>query len=388
VEADNLEHDPVRGVRWTPTHLVADHRDLRLDACRGLALWFIFIDHISGNTFEWLTLRNYGFSDATEVFVFVSGYTCMLAYGGALREQGWQTTITRSLRRGFEIYAAFLLLVIAYLVLIWVIGSSSLYLDETNTRFFFENPGTALVHIVALQYAPVNTDILPTFVILHLAFPLVLWLLIRNAAIALAASSLLYVMVQMYSWHVPAWPTGELYFNPLAWQFLFVFGAWCAYQGTVGRTVIERSRVTLMLAMLYILFSLIVALSWRIEALKWLIPDVVSGLIYPIDKSHLAPLRLMHFLALAVVVSRFISSDWPGLIKPWTAAMIRCGENSLSIYCFSVLFSFLAFVILNEVSNGLAMQAAVSGAGIALLIAVATLLTWEAKLDRRGPKLF
>jgi hypothetical protein len=85
---------------------------LRLDACRGLALWFIFIDHIPGNAFDWLTLRNYGFSDATEVFVFVSGYTCMLAYGGALREQGWQTIMTRSLRRGFEIYAAFLLLVI------------------------------------------------------------------------------------------------------------------------------------------------------------------------------------------------------------------------------------------------------------------------------------
>jgi peptidoglycan/LPS O-acetylase OafA/YrhL len=69
-------------------------RDLRLDACRGLALWFVFIDHIPDNTLAWLTLRNYGFSDATEVFVFVSGYTCMLAYGGALREQGWPTTVT------------------------------------------------------------------------------------------------------------------------------------------------------------------------------------------------------------------------------------------------------------------------------------------------------
>lgn len=46
------------------------------------------------------------------------------------------------------------------------------------------------------------------------------------------------------------------------------------------------------------------------------------------------------------------------------------------------------FIILKEVSSGLAMQAAVSVAGIALLIAAATLLTWEAKLDRRGPKLF
>jgi hypothetical protein len=68
--------------------------------------------------------------------------------------------------------------------------------------------------------------------------------------------------------------------------------------------------------------------------------------------------------------------------------MIRCGENSLPIYCVSVLLSFLAFVVLNEVYGGLAMQALVSVAGIALLIAAATLLTWEGKLDRRGPKLF
>jgi hypothetical protein len=54
-----------------------------------------FIDHIPDNTLAWLTLRNYGFSYATEVFVFVSGYTCVLAYCGALREQGWPTTVTQ-----------------------------------------------------------------------------------------------------------------------------------------------------------------------------------------------------------------------------------------------------------------------------------------------------
>src|SRR5947209_6054329 len=92
-----------------------DRRDLRLDACRGLALWFIFIDHVPDNAFSWLTPRNYGFSDTSEMFVFVSGYTCMLAYGRAMRDQGWLTTVARALRRGLEIYAAFLLLLVAYL---------------------------------------------------------------------------------------------------------------------------------------------------------------------------------------------------------------------------------------------------------------------------------
>jgi hypothetical protein len=59
-------------VKVPAIHNDRDRRDLRLDACRGLALSFIFIDHIPGNSLAWLTLRNYGFSDTTEVFVFVS----------------------------------------------------------------------------------------------------------------------------------------------------------------------------------------------------------------------------------------------------------------------------------------------------------------------------
>jgi hypothetical protein len=129
------DHLPA-AVRMPAVHIDGDHRDLRVDACRGLALWFIFIDHIPDSALTWLTLRNYGFSDTAEVFVFVSGYTCMLAYGGALREQGWPTTVTRALRRGWEIYAAFLLLLIAYFGLIWIFGGGSRYLDETNTAFF------------------------------------------------------------------------------------------------------------------------------------------------------------------------------------------------------------------------------------------------------------
>jgi hypothetical protein len=381
--------DHLPGTAKVPVvHIDGDRRDLRLDACRGLALWFTFLDHIPNNALAWLTLRNYGFSDATEVFVFVSGYTCMLAYGGALREQGWPTTVTRALRRGWEIYAAFLLLLIAYFVLIWLVGGGTRYLDETNTGSFFQNPGAAIVHAAAMQYAPVNTDILPTFVLLHLAFPGLLWLLTRSAGVALMASFLLYLMVQLFGWHVPAWPSGELYFNPLAWQVLFVFGAWYAYEGAGRLRTIVQSRAALVLAMFYLTFSLAVTLSWQIKALEGFMPDALSKVIYPIDKSHLAPERLLHFLALAIVVSRLTPPDWRGLMKPWMTAMIRCGENSLAMYCLSILLSFIGYVILVRFSSTIAMQAAVSIVGIALMIATATLMTWTAKQDRPGPKLF
>jgi hypothetical protein len=364
------------------------HRDLRLDACRGLALWFIFIDHIPDNALTWLTLRNYGFSDTSEVFVFVSGYTCMLAYGGALREQGWLTTAVRALRRGWEIYAAFLVLLVAYSALVWVIGGGARYLDETNTGFFFRQPGETIVHVVALQFAPVNTDILLTFAILHLTFPVLLWLMTRSATVTLGLSLLLYLMVQIFSWHVPAWPSGELYFNPFAWQFLFVIGGWHAYEGTKRLRPILQSRLLLVLAIIFLVFSLIVALSWEFKVLEGLIPAVVTNLIYPIYKSHLAPVRLVHFLSLALVVSRLSPPEWHGPMRPLMMAMIRCGENSLSMYCFGVLLSFIGHVILVEMSGGLVMQLAVSIAGIAVMIIAATLLTWESQVDRRGPKLF
>ncbi len=369
-------------------HANWEGRDLRLDACRGLALWFIFIDHIPNNALAWLTLRNYGFSDTTEVFVFVSGYTCMLAYGGALREQGWPTIMARVLRRAWEIYAAFLLLLIAYIALIWMVGNGELYLDETNTRFLFNNPGEAIFHAAILRYAPVNTDILPTFVLLHLAFPLVLRLLIRNGWATLAASFLLYLMVQMFSWHVPAWPTGELYFNPMAWQVLFVLGAWYAGQGASRFRKIVHSRVVLVLASLYLIFSLLITLGWQFKTLEQFVPGAISGLIYPIYKSHLAPVRLLHFLSLAVVIARLTAPHWSGPMKPLWIASIRCGENSLAMYCFSILLSFGGFAVLTQVSAGLAMQTIVSLSGVAVMIAAATLMTWTAKHDKRAPKLF
>ncbi len=51
---------------------LSSERDLRLDLFRGVALWLIFLDHIPQNVVNWFTIRNYGFSDATEIFIFIS----------------------------------------------------------------------------------------------------------------------------------------------------------------------------------------------------------------------------------------------------------------------------------------------------------------------------
>ena len=347
-------------------------RDLRIDACRGIALWWIFLDHVPDNIGSWLTLRNYGFSDAAEVFMFVSGVTCALAYGKARRCEGWSGVISRTLRRSWDIYVAFLLLTLACAILVHLAGGGRLAHDS-NTRILLDHPGATLAHAAILQYRPVNTDVLPIFVLLHLLFAPLLWLLLRVPNVTLSASLALYALVHVFGWTVPAWPNGHWAFNPLAWQLLVVLGAWWMIEDKKVRPWVT-SRTALVLAVLYLLFSLVIALSWRIKPLEALIPEALANLLYPLDKSNLDPLRLLHFLAIAVLAAWFVPRNWPWLTTPVMRGAIRCGQNSLPIYCLGVLLAFASHTTLLHISDGLAMQIALSLGGIVAMIATATLL--------------
>jgi len=362
-------------------------RDLLLDACRGVALWFIFLDHIPNNVGSWFTLRNYGFSDATEVFMFVSGVTCAIAYGRTRRRQGWRGVVAHTLRRGWDIYAGFLLLTLACAIVVFMAGGGRLA-DDSNTRILLEQPGPTLLHATLLQYRPVNTDVLPTFVLFHLLFAPLLLALQRAPNTTLATSFGLYVLVQRFGWNIPAWPAYGWYFNPHAWQLLFVLGAWWALHGRSRLRKQIASRAALWLAASYLAFSFIVVMSWTFTPLAALIPDAVARAIYPIDKPDLDPLRLLHFLALAVVAARLAPRRRDGLLTPPLVAAIRCGENSLPIYCLGVLFALVGHIILTQVSGGLAMQVAVSIAGILAMVLAANVITAVSTLNRQRPGLF
>lgn len=361
-------------------------RDPRLDACRGIALWFVFLDHIPDNVCGWLTLQHYGFSDTTEIFMFVSGVTCMVAYGAVERHDGWWAVVSHTTRRAWDIHAAFLTLIVAIVVVVYWAGVTQLA-DETNVRILLQQPGAALAHAMILQYRPVNTDVLPNFILYHLLFAPLLWLLLKAPNAAIAGSALLYGLVQIYGWNVSQWPRNDWYFNPFAWQFLVVLGAWWAMTGRKRFQALVTSGAVVALAMAYLVFSLVVALSWSIKPLEMLIPQFLAKLIYPIDKSDLDPLRLLHFLAIAILIARFVPSDWRGLSTPILRSAVRCGENSLEIYCVGVLLSLVSHLVLLRVSGGVAAQAAVSAVGIVLLTGLATLSTWIRIGSRRHPKL-
>jgi len=362
-------------------------RDLRLDACRGIALWFVFLDHIPNNICSWLTMSHYGFSDTSEVFMFVSGVTCALAYGAVQRQYGWQVAVGHTLQRSWQIYVAFLMLIIAIVVVVYCRGDSALA-DLTNTRVVLEHAGAALAHAVILQYSPMNTDVLPTFVLFHLFFAPLLWLLIRAPHGTLAASFALYALVQLFGWNLPHWPTGGWYFNPLAWQFLVVLGAWWVIRGRKRLRWLLVSPAVVAVAIVYLLLALFVTLGWSIQPLGDAVPQFIANLIYPIDKSDLDPLRLLHFLAIAVLVARFVPEGWPGLANPILRSAIRCGESSLEVYCVSILMSLVGYILLKQTAGSIISQIAVSIAGVVTLVAFAAWLIRIRVGVRQHPSLF
>jgi hypothetical protein len=241
-----------------------------------------------------------------------------------------------------------------------------------------------LAHAAILQYRPVNTDVLPIFVLLHLLFAPLLWLLLRVPNATLGASLTLYALVHVLGWTVPAWPNGHWAFNPLAWQLLVVLGAWWIIEGKRFRPWLT-SRTVLVPAVLYIVFSLIIALSWRIKPLEALVPQALLKLLHPMDKSNLDPLRLLHFLALAVLAVWFVPRNWRGLTTAVMRGAIRCGQNSLPIYCLGVLLALASHLALLDISEGLAMQIALSVGGVLVMIAAATLLNLIKIKPRQQP---
>jgi hypothetical protein len=376
------------GPMHAPAPVVTSGRDLRLDLFRGLALWLIFLDHIPSNLVAWVTIRNYGFSDATEIFVFVSGYTAAFVYGREMRERGFIIAGARILRRAWQIYVAHVFLFAIYLAEITYVATSfenPLYAEEMNILDFLKQPDVTIVQALLLKFKPANMDVLPLYIVLLLLFPPILWLLRLRPTLALAASVLLYMLVWEFNLNLPSYPEGHWYFNPFAWQLLFVFGAWCALGGADRLAPALHSRITLAIAIAYLAFAFFISMTWYLPGADQYVPHWLEELIYPIDKVNLDVLRFAHFLALAIVTVHFVPRDWPLLRSRWLWPAIVCGEHSLEIFCLGVFLSFAAHFALTEVSGAFWMQVLSSLLGILIMIAAAGLLTWYKRAEGRSP---
>ncbi|WP_375312166.1 OpgC domain-containing protein [Bradyrhizobium sp. A5] len=365
-------------------------RELRLDLFRGLALWLIFIDHLPPSLLTWFTIRNYGFSDATEIFIFISGYTAAFVYGRAMLESGVVIATARILRRVWQIYVAHVFLFTIFLAEISYVATSfenPLYTEEMGIMDFLKQPDVTIVQALLLRFRPVNMDVLPLYIVLMLALPLILWSMKWRPDVTLGLSVVLYAVTWEYDLYLSAYPNGFWAFNPFAWQLLFVFGAWCALGGARRMSRILASRVTMWISIAYLVAAFYVTLTWYVPQVPHLMPKRLEQWMYPIDKTNLDVLRFTHFLALAALTVRFLPRDWSGLKSPWLRPLILCGSHSLEIFCLGVFLAFAGHFILAEVSGGPFMHALISLSGILIMWGVAWVISWYKRVaDKSGAK--
>ena len=241
-----------------------------------------------------------------------------------------------------------------------------MYKDEFNVANFLAHPDILIGQALTLRYKPVDLDVLPLYIVLVAACPLILWSLLRRPNWTLLGSVVLYALARWFDWNLPSYPPGtSWYFNPFAWQLLFVFAAWCGVGGLAKIEPLIRSRAALTIAFAWLAFAFVIVMTWHAPWLEALIPKWMIKAIYPIDKTDLDLLRLTHFLAVATVVTRFFPRKDSILASKWLRPLILCGQHSLPIFCFGVFLSFGSHWILTQYKHGVWEQFAVSFGGMA-----------------------
>jgi hypothetical protein len=364
---------------------VAD-RDHRIDFFRGVALIAIFIDHIPDNLFALLTTRNLGFSDASEIFIFLSGFSAAMVFTQRRATRGWIFASLEVMRRVWTLYIVHIfvfVLFIAQVALTAQTFSNPMYVDEMKIGDFLSEPHVAVVQALLLRFQPRFLDILPLYIALLLATPALLAVPARIAWLTLAASFALYLAVPIFELRPLAYPDDrEWTFNPVAWQFLFVIGVYFGRQDRDRPFPIPSSRWLLFLVLAYLGFSAVVQISWTIAGLYPDFPALLAEPLWPLDKTNLSAWRLSHFLCLAYLIARLTRPDHPFFRGGIALPLVLCGRHSLNIFCLGIFLSFFGHLIQNEISAALWTQAAIVVGGAGLMFGLAMLQSWYKTLSR------
>lgn len=374
--------DPLRGQAMALIR--GGSRDLRVDFFRGLALWWIFTDHIPGDVLERWSLRNWALCDAAEVFVLLAGYGAGLAYGSELRRSGFLMAGASVVKRAWTLYIAHIFLFVVFSA---QVGYSAValaranYLDEANLDVLAHQPYQALVEALFLRYQPSLLNILPLYVILLLMFVPALALL-RYPRLLASLSFALYVVAR-FGLNLPSWTGGGWFFDPFAWQFLFIGGALLATQNQNVRLPIPAWILDVAAGLTVVFGVAVIYLVWQHPRTGFLLPLPVVHALLSIDKTTLDPLRLTSIAALLWLVARLVPVDarW---LRSWVAApVVLMGQHSLPVFCWSIFIGFFGRLGL-EWRGGPLMQFLVNAGGLAAMVAVAAVAAWYSQRGRGG----
>jgi hypothetical protein len=357
-------------------------RDHRVDFLRGLALASIFINHVPGNLYEKLTHKNFGFSDAAEVFVLLAGFASAYAYYARFeRGERWDATI-KALKRAWVLYMSHIVTTVIAIALFGAVSvglSNPHYLDDVivymNVKPLFDDPVRGFIGLAVLGHQLGYFNILPMYMAILATVPLIMLIAHRSLVLLLGLSVALWLVAALFVIDLPNYPlVGGWFFNPFAWQLLFV----------IGFILGQRQRKGWAMPWSWPLFTaccayLVLAFIWR--PFDWLVHYVDVGLpptLWGFDKTYVAWPRLLHVLALGYVVMMSPLGQWMKRISP-ANAFTAMGRHSLAVFCVSSLFSMTGAIARHELGGGFAVDTLIIATGLVLM----ALLAWA--LDARKP---
>jgi hypothetical protein len=347
-------------------------RDVRLDFFRGLGMFIILIAHITDNPWTLYIPARFGFSDATEMFVFCSGMASAIAFGSVFSRAGFWLGTFRVVHRIWQVYwvhiGAFLFTVAAVLIInkTGLVGRDEV--SALNLHPFLRPHGNNIIGLFTLTYVPNYFDILPMYLVILALLPVVYGLSRIHVHLALAFSVALWAVATFTSLNLPAeyWfannSTRQWFFNPFAWQLIF-FTGFAFMSGWLPKPPVNKALIFSAMAIVLVT----VPFAWHviIAEVQWIKAWRGAWRIL-IDKTDFGILRYVHFLALAYLV--WVAAGPSGhnltstpIMRTLTNVFTRVGRQSLAVFASSIV---LARVL------GALLFALGSSAGTAFLVNV------------------
>ena len=361
----------------SPSSDQTSSRDHRVDFLRGLALAMIFINHIPGNPYANFTTINFGFSDAAEIFVLLAGFASANAYFPRFaRGERWSASIG-ALKRSAVLYVSHIVTTMMAVALFCAaaIGFERLgYVHDmiynVGLTPFFTDTASAFVGMVLLGHQLGYFNILPMYMVFLALLPAMMWLAKVSPRLLFAASFSLWLAAGWFGLNLPNTPIpGGWFFNPFAWQLLFVIGFIAGLWWREGRMPVFDARL-FWLAVAYLVFAFAwIGLGYSAwKPAETLIPQH----LWNFDKTYLAVPRLLHILALAYVVMISPLGEALRHIPPSNPFTVM-GRHSLPVFCLGSLLAMAGAILRYEWGGGLLRDTVIvlTGLTIPMLLAYA-----------------
>ncbi|RJE79639.1 OpgC family protein [Paracoccus sp. JM45] len=367
----------------TTTQRVGRKRDPRLDFFRGIGMFIILIAHISRNPWTlWIPAR-FGFSDATEIFVFCSGMASALAFGAIFSRAGWLMGALRIAHRVWQVYWVHMGVFFVTLTLMLTLNETGLFprneVSALNLNHFLNNAGPNLIGLFTLTYVPNYFDILPMYIVILMLIPVMMAFAKVDPRLAIGASIGLWIAATAgLSLPAELWfekpSTRAWFFNPFAWQLIF-FAGFAFMLGWIPAPPVRRWLIWLAIAVVI----LSVPFAWyKIINMSEFVREWRGDWRILISKSDFGIFRFMHFLALAYLAwiaagpggSRLIRGGWLGRI---IGIVSQVGQQSLAVFAASMVLARVFGAIFSVVGNGPLAALFVNVLGAATIIGVAKL---------------